>query len=330
MEAMWTTGNVAIGSPTNEYGCYADNDYPQSKHTYSCLSYQPAAWGNAPQGALMRVAHTGGDDTAIGINGFSSTYRFDLSKDVDGFTRISGAQRYTFQKDATGVPLPARIDDTIYAAIDTKRQGWWALRRSSANATWLAFTSKDGTVTNFVGPALVLARWAKMYHFPDDDVLCLICDEPSFGETKFGVVKLLDLSSTDLTARTINAKWVSIDPSRPDDPELIWNGPGGIQAGYCGPQWSTILQSFVCISRRPDILRVWKLKPPVAGQRLTGAWAWSGEVVTSADGTTVNCYSDPGNVNGSFGKLVECVGIRSLVWSRGASKPGIAIRLQGM
>lgn len=323
MQAMWTTGDVAIGSPTNEYGCYRDNDYPQRKHVYSCLSYRPKAWGNAPQGALMRVACTGGDDTAIGINGFSATYQFDLSQQIDGHTRISGAQRYTFDKDVNGVPQPARIDDTIYACIDTIRQGWWALRRASSGKKWLAFTAQDGTVTNFVGPPLTLTAWAKMHHFPDDDVLCIICDEPSFGVMKFGVVKLLQLGDP-------NAQWVTIDPSRPDDPELIWNGPGGIQAGYCGPQMSSLLQSFVCISRRPDVVRIWKLALPPAGQRFGGAWAWSGESFTSADGSTMNCYSDAGNVNGSFGKLIECPSLRALGWTRDASKPGFLIRPQGM
>jgi hypothetical protein len=318
MEAVPIPSGV-VGSSTNKWGAYADNDYPQNKHTYSCLSYQPAAWGEAPQGALMRVAHTGGNDSALGVDGLSSTYRFDLSQAKDGHSRITGEQLYDFGNTPTG----ARVHDTIFACIDTIREGWWAFPRTSATVKELAFTHRDGTVTNFARRGLSLAYWAKLHHFADDDLLCVMCDEPSFGTNLFGVVKLLDLGAP-------NAEWVSITPARPDDPELIWQGPGSIQCGYCGPQWSSILGAFVCIGRRPDQLRVWKLTPPPPEQRFSATWTWSVETVASGDGSTVNCYTDPANVNGSFGKLVECEPLRSLVWTRGIDRRGLLIRLAGM
>ena len=75
--------------------------------------------------------------------------------------------------------------------------------------------------------------------------------------------------------------------------------------------------------------RVWKLTPPPSGQRLTGEWAWSYEIVTSADGSTI-AKTDHASVNGAWGRLVECPALRAFVWTRSIDRKGQLIRLAGM
>jgi hypothetical protein len=316
------------GSPVNDWGCYADNDYPQSKHTYNCLSQMPREWGGGPMGALVRVGHSGGLLNAPDgkrVHGYSATYRFDLSQEIDGHSRLTGNNKYVL--DSSG--NPASINDSAVSCMDSRRQGWWTFSRTSAGLRGLSFTHRTGTIANFAAPGLALAFWAKMHHFADEDVLCVMCDEPSFGTNLFGVVKLLDLSALPRT------QWISITPDRPDDSTLKWQAPGSIQCGYIGPQWSPILQAFVAIDMRnpngvSDTIRIWKLAPPRAGDRFTGKWTWTLETAKSADGSTINVRKDSGSVNGPFGKLVECPALRSLVWTRGPDARGQLIRLAGM
>jgi hypothetical protein len=322
------------GSPVNEWGCYADNDYPQSKHTYNALAPFPKEWGAGPMGGLVRIQsggalvtpETDGKGTVTRVHGWTACYAFDLSQNTEGHRRLSGDAKYVMN----GV-VPSSINDSALSAADTKREGWWTTARSQSERKGMTFTHRSGTVTNFAAPGLSLVRWACLRYLADDDLLVCICDEPQFGAKRFGVVMLLELSKLPKT------QWVTILPSVPNDPAMNWvsGNPAALEAGYCGPQWSSILRAFVAMDMKSpnDVsktIRKWKLTPPQSGDRLTGQWTWSLETATSADGSTVNVRKDPGSVNGPFGKLVECPALRSLIWTRGPDARGQLIRLAGM
>jgi hypothetical protein len=271
----------------------------------------------------------------------AATWRFDLSQDADGVTRLNGDTPYLIYRDQPTVP--ATTNDSPVACFDAKREGAWHFSRTQSANRGLSFTHKSGRVDNFAAPALNLVSWASMHHMPDDDLLCVICDEPKFSQNRFGVVKLLRMDALP------GGEWVTILPTVPDDEAMRWNlglPPGGIfdmwasathgdpnpvaiQAGYTGAQWSTLLGSFVAMDYKTGT-RVWKLTPPPPGQRFTGTWAWTVETVTSADGSTMDVRNDSASQNGAFGKLVECPALKSLVWTRRVDKPGQLIRLRGM
>lgn len=311
-----------VGTPNDEWGAFTDGS-PGPMHTYVGLCPVPAAWNNGKPG-MARVGQSAGASQPLMGESYAATWLFDLTKDTHtladpAITRLTGNQNYRFDADQT---IKSVVSDAPTACIDMARQGWWSFSRTASGSSrpWLSFTAKDGTITNQAAPKLTLARWSAMHKFEDDDILCVLCDEPTFGTMRFGTVKLLALNALP------GGTWVTIQPTLPASPTPM------NECGYMGPRWSTILQAFVALDTNFNggaTCRVWKLTPPPPGQRLTGAWAWTCETITSADGSTINT-SDRGSVNGAWGRLVESVALRSLVWTRDVDKKGVLIRLPGM
>lgn len=333
------------GSFTDEWGAYRDTKYPQSKHTYNGQCYQPASQGGGPMGSLLTVGQTGGPRPETQLMGDAACWRFDLTYEVDGHSRLNGDNKYFIYREAPTVI--ANTNDSATSCWDTKREGAWHYARTSAYGRGLSFTHRSGRVDNFAETATAFASWSCMHYMADDDLLVVIHDEPKFGQNRFGCVSLLKLDGPP-------GDWVTILPTVPNDEAMRWNlalPPGGIydqwagathgdvnpaciQAGYMGAQPSTLLGGFVGFDYRnqpsPNSCRIWVLTPPPAGQRFIGTWSWRVETMISEDGSVMDVRADDASVNGPFGKLAECVGYRSLVWTRGVQYPGVLIRLQGM
>jgi len=309
------------GTPTDQWGAYTDGS-AGAMHTYAGLCEMPAAW-NEGTPAMVRVFQSAGASAALLGESYAATWRFDLSKAnhslaEPSMTRLTGDQ--TYHQFANRPADVAVVSDAPTACIDTIREGWWAFSRTSSGNRGVSFTHRLGAITNFAAPGLALARWSKMHHFSDDDILCVMCDEPAFGVTRFGVVKLLAMDQLP------GGSWITVLPTLPPSPSPL------ISCGYGGPQWSSMLGCFVMLDTNFDggaQCRVWKLIPPPPGQRLTGEWAWSHEIVTSADGSTI-AKTDHASVNGAWGRLVECPALRAFVWTRSIDRKGQLIRLAGM
>ena len=334
------------GSTTDAWGAYADDGSPQSKHTYQCVSYMPASWGGGSSGSVMTVAKSGGFVSGqTDVTGYSGTWRFDLSKSSHtvaspAVTKITGASLYDF-----GSGPGARINEAPYACIDTLREGWWATHRHTSGwGARMVFTSKAGVVSAPQGVSYGAPVWyAALHHFADDDTVIALSDDygPS-GEWKWQVHVW--------QAGTSNAWALNTNVTRQAITETYGAGiPAYPQIGEMFPRWSSILGCFVGLdawyppngATGATTIRVWKITPPPSGQRFTGAWSITWELVTAKSGTeSTNFfnmafpgfagYGDAGVANGIYGRFVECPSLRAFVWTRAANKPGQLIRLQGM
>ena len=301
------------GSPTNEWGAYADDDYPQMKHTYNSLSEMPAAWGGGPSGSLVRVAHTGGVllvPDGKRTHGYSSTYRFDVAKAADGHSRLTGERKYDF-----GSGREATVNDAIGCGMDWLREGWWAFARTgSGHGDRMCFTHKSGRIDNAATPPIPLA-WGTLHHFADDDSL----------------VGIAGGTPNQIVMSHPGGAWSQVRMEGGADLDLFQK----MYSGYVGFKWSTLLKCFVGLDFRnqpegPSAVRLWKIVPPeLASQRLLTPWRVLSETLASADGSQINLRSDAGSVNGAFGRLVECPSLRAFVWTRGIANKGQLLRAAG-
>jgi hypothetical protein len=342
--------NPASGGPTDNWGAYQDDGSPQSKHTYNCCSYMPAAWGGGSHGSFMRVAHTGGPSTSryTGVAetiGYSATWRFDLSKSNHSVAdpsihKLTGSSLYNF-----GGGAGATINDAPTACIDTTREGWWATSR--AGHGWgnrMVFTSKTGVISPPIGQDFG-TFWSAMHHLADDDIIVRIFDNSyAFGVSPNWVIAVWQTNTAN--------NWVLPPVSRQSItdtfPPVENNIPGYPYVGEMHPRWSTILGCFVGLDCRYPVggqptstIRVWKFTPPPVGQRFTSAWQITWELVTAVAGSPTNVMHmingenetdgrDGATVNGVWGRLVECPSLRAFVWTRDVNKPGQLVRLRGM
>jgi hypothetical protein len=330
--------NNLTGSETNEWGDYADDDTPQSKHTYNGVVPFPKAWGGGPQGGLIRIQSGGqlrrvvqmtdmqgrpvfkDDGTpAIQTHGFASAHAFDLSQKRDGQRRLSG-------KIDLGSGRPAITNDSPGCGIDYLREGWWMFARGGAGAgDRMAFIHKSGQVTSPATSAISLP-WGRLHHFADDDTLCVIAGKQ--GEGARNIVALCHPGPTN--------PWKEVQLTGSESDLALFRVR---YSGYIGFQWSAILNCFVGIhawqlSTDMSQVGVWKVvQPDTAAKRWTEPWRVELEVVKSADGSQIDMLTDHAVNAGnglSYGKLVECKKLRSLVWTRRTDKPGQLIRLRGM
>jgi hypothetical protein len=338
------------GGPSDNWGAYTNDGAPQSKHTYNGMSYMPAAWGGGSSGSLMRVGHGGGISTSLGpqptayAGGYAATWRYDLSKAShsvadQSIIKLTGSQTYDY-----GTGTPAKVNDAPIACIDTTREGWWSTHRTGGSGPWgdrMVFTSKAGVISAPQGQSLGTG-WATLHHFADDDILVRITDHNVGSVTPIWQVFVWQ-------AGTANA-WVQAPVNRQAIADTYENGTEGYPSvGYMMPRWSTILGCFVGLDWRylentlaagasTTTVRIWKFTPPPAGQRFSGTWQITYELVTAKSGTEATNFmilgqrsqSDAGVSNGVFGRFVECPSLRAFVWTRDYNKPGQLIRLQGM
>lgn len=339
------------GGPTDNWGAYANDGAPQSKHTYNGISHMPAAWGGGAQGSLMRVGHAGGISTSLGIQGsaygpgYTATWRYDLSKAAHSVAdpsiiKLTGAQIYNYGNGAT-----SRVNDAPIACIDLVREGWWSTHRTGGSGPWgdrMVFTSKTGVVSGPQGQALGTG-WAALHHFAADDILVRITDDNvSGGYTPIWQVFVWQ-------AGTANA-WVQAPVNRQAITDTYGDGSQGYPSiGYMMPRWSTILGCFVGLDWRylentlagapTTTCRIWKITPPAVGQRASGTWQMTWELITAKAGTEATNFmrfarnpstGDAGVNNGVFGRFVECPSLRAFVWTRDVDKPGQLVRLRGM
>jgi hypothetical protein len=335
------------GSPaTDDWGAYIDDGAPQAKHTYNCMSYMPASWGGGSSGSLMRVSHTGGISISRGATvegytpGLAATWRYDLSKTAHtladpSIIKLTGSQTYDF-----GSGLQSTLNDAPAACIDLTREGWWSTSRTGTgnNGDRMVFTSKSGVVSAPQGVSKSTG-WMALHHFADDDIIVRLTDD---NVNPFAVMPTWQVFVWQ--AGTANA-WQQATLTRQDISDTY---PAGFKAypsiGYhMHPRWSTILGCFVGYDSTYTLgttttIRVWKITPPPAGQRFSGTWTATWELVTAKAGTTAtnfmnhtqNPAGDAGVLNGVYGRLVECPSLRAFVWTRDVNKPGQLIRLQGM
>jgi hypothetical protein len=353
-----------VGSPTDNWGAYNDDGAPQAKHTYNCMSYMPAAWGGGASGSAVRVAHTGGISYSRGYYpnigyspGASATWRYDLSKTAHtladpSIIKLTGAGLYDFGKvpntDTLGFE-GATINDRPIACIDTIRQGWWATNKPGTGwGSDMVFTSKTGVISAPYansGNLSPLAESAALHHFADDDIVVGIIDDSgsdSNGPHWRWVVKVWQAgTSTAWQTAPVNRQTISLTERHNSYP--TW-GTAYPRIGEVQPRWSSILGCFVGLDNWYPMLgaaptstttmRLWKITPPPAGQRLSGTWQITWELVTAKAGTEATNFfaqaSDAGSFNGVFGRLVECPSLRAFVWTRNVNQPGQLIRLQGM
>jgi hypothetical protein len=178
-----------------------------------------------------------------------------------------------------------------------------------------------------------------LHHLADDDIIVRLSDDRLMN----GFVPTWQVHVWQ--AGTSNA-WVQVKVERQDIADL---NAFGIKAypsiGEMHPRWSSLLGCFVGldplypIGKQPtQVIRVWKVIPPPAGQRFGSAWQIVSELVTAVAGlptnefnmTNGNVAGDAGTVNGVYGRFVECPALRAFVWTRDVNKPGQLVRLQGM
>jgi hypothetical protein len=311
-----------LGAPTDEYGAFANNGYPQRTHTYNGIQEMPAEWGGGSRGSMVLVSHSGGGSSSkpltpagMGSEGWAATWQFDLSQRTDGHRRLTGDQKYDYGNG------PSVCNDSPCTGIDYTRKGWWSKPRTGANqGGGISFTSHDGRITNYASASRLRLEnsWAQIHHFGDDDLLVVLAggsNQPELWIT--------------IPPDKQGAQWTRVLQT-PDGP------PKSPMIGYMGMRWCghPNLQCFIGLDcwNQPDPKRVqlWKLKPPPAGQRFKVAWQWSTEVVSSADGSEINVRKDHASVNGVFGKLVYCPPLKSLVWTRAIHQKGQLIRLSDM
>jgi hypothetical protein len=110
--------------------------------------------------------------------------------------------------------------------------------------------------------------------------------------------------------------------------------------GYMGMRWCSHpnYMCFVGMSPHHKIddthVKIWLLTPPPVGERKTGTWTWTYEIVTSGDNSImkvgVAAGDDASQIQGVFGKLVYCPSLKSLVWTRRQDAKGQLIRLANM
>lgn len=317
------------GSLTNAWGAYADDGYPESKHTYNSLAQFPRAWGGGPMGSLVRVSHSGGDQNPIGqwpglpptnSYGLAATWAFDLSQERDGCRRLTGDQTYDF-----GSGTPAVVDDAVGTGLDWLREGWWSFARTgSGHGDRMVFTHKDGKIEP-PGTSAIALNWGRLHHFADDDTLVAIATG----------INICHPGPTN--------PWKTITTVASAADQADWTATQAY-LGYPGFQWCSILNCWVGVYAKrlvnadgsPNLsaIQVWKIIPPdTAAKRWTDPWYVERETVISADGSQIDMGTDhavnAGNGT-SYGKLVECKALRSLVWTRRIDKPGQLIRLRGM
>ena len=347
-------GTGGGGSPTDDWGAYNDDGSPQAKHTYNCMSYMPAAWGGGASGSLMRVAHTGGVSISRGPlpgggahePGLAATWRYDLSKAAHTLAdpstiKLTGSSVYNYgvANDAQGRP-GATINDASFACIDMTREGWWSTHRGGSG--WgqrMAFTSKAGVITGPQGQAHGFTNYAALHHFADDDIVVSLTDLAVGGEWVWQVwiwqagTSNAWVQNTNVTRQTITDEY---SPGLKAYPQI----------GEQLPRWSSILGCFVGFDpwypygvQPTTTVRVWKITPPAAGQRFTGQWQITWELVQAKAGTEStnfmnmlagNAATDAGAANSVYGRFVECPSLRAFVWTRDTSKPGQLVRLKGM
>lgn len=353
-----------LSNPTDDWGAYTDDpNVPQAKHTYASTSYMPAAWGGGSMGSYMRVSHAGGISLSRGPNpnaggayepGLSATWKFDLSKASHtladpSITKLTGSSVYDYGKvpntDYAG-RAGATINNSPFACIDLVRQGWWSTH--TAGSGWggkMAFTSKTGVITGPFGQA-GFSNEAAIHHFADDDIIVGLVDGQLANdiETEWQVW-IWQAGTSNAWVRNTNFTRQNISETRAD---LGYPGVKAYAAyGPEQPRWSSILGAFVWLdtqyprgSASTTSIRVWKLTPPAAGQRFTGQWSATYEIVTAKAGTEATNYmkmpfppgtnDDAAILNNSYGRFVECPSLRAFVWTRDINKPGQLIRLQGM
>lgn len=333
------TGATLSGAPTpvDIWGAYVDDGSPQSKHTYTCTSYMPAAWGGGSSGSFVLVSQSGGL-TGTQAAGYSGTWKFDLSSashsaGAPSVTKLTGANTYNY-----GDGLPAGINNAPTACIDMTREGWWSTHRvSSGQGGKMAFTSKAGVITSPQGQTHGFDNYCAMHHFATDDVVVSLTDIVVNGEWVWqpwvwqaGTANAW-AQNTNITRQTITDEYA---PGFKAYPAI----------GEMQPRWSSILGCFVGIdylypwgAQPTTTVRVWKITPPASGQRFSGTWTATWELVQAKAGTEATNrmnmtqgVGDAAAFNSAWGKLVECPSLRAFVWSRDVNKPGQLIRLQGM
>jgi hypothetical protein len=331
-----------VPTPVDAWGCYSDDGSPQSKHSYGCVSYMPASWGGGASGSLVTIAKSGGLVDTAGNAGYSATHRFDLSKATHtaaapAITKLTGASLYDFG----GAPN-ARINEAVVSCIDLVREGWWATVHQGTLSGWgtrMVFTSKAGVISAPVGPSFD-KDYGSLHHFADDDIIVRLTDDVRAN----GVVPNWQVWVWQ--ANTAGA-WQQATVNRQTITDLNAQGVlAYVPLGEMQPRWSSILGAFVWLdSQYPyngqpsTTIRVWKMTPPVAGQRVSGTWQITYELVTAKTGTGgTNFFNqlngdtngDAASMNGTYGRFVECPSLRAFVWTRDINKYGQLIRLQGM
>jgi hypothetical protein len=340
------TGVTLSGSPTptNDWGAYADDGSPQSKHTYNGVSYMPAAWGGGSGGSLMTIAKSGGLRQDTLNAGLSATWRFDLSSASHSAAspsifRLTGNSTYNF-----GNGPNAAVNDAPFSCIDLMREGWWAsVRDGTGWGTRMVFTSKTGVISTPVGPSSGNANYCTLHHFADDDIIVRLTDGPLDNaiETEWQVWLWRANTANAWVRAPLTRQNIADTRSAPNDTVKAY-----VQIGETQPRWSTILNAFIWLDAQyptggqpTTTIRVWKLTPPPAGQRFTGTWTATYELVTAKPGTEStnfmnmlngNVAGDAGTVNNTFGRFVECPSLRAFVWTRDINKYGQLVRLQGM
>lgn len=306
------------GDPTDDFGCYLSDGTTQSTHTYGNIKRVPASWGiTGPQGGIARVAcNNGSSFTQHEIESYASTTVYDLEMERNGHFRLTGDKTYSFP------PYDPSYSQGASAAIDLRRKGWWAC---AGNSPYLNFTYSDGTFVRFgpfSGDGWGVGNQSTFIQY-DQARDTIIFFSAGFNGSMKNVFLLKDPTvNTVVTFREIDGFPAG---------DGIGYVPDTTYPAFCGPMWSTLLNCWVAIHDGSTTgFKILKIRP--SPDYYTGNWTCEIEQLTNAPGDT-SIPMQPGDqsvMNGSWGKLVECVPLRAFAWTRNVWDKGQLLRPHGV
>lgn len=331
IRSTWSISGHWIGAATNDWGAFANNDYPQRTHTYNGIQQMPAAWGGGEKGSIVML-HSGGASSSKGklttppssAEGNAAMWRFDLSQATDGVDRLTGDSTYFF-----GTKAVSTVNDAPSTGIDMLREGWWGKARGDmGEGNRFVFTSKTGVITSYPTP-LIFTSWAQIHHFDDEDLLVLIGGGgATVAYDEVYVLQPPDVNPSDTPTKVVQTGTVPKINPHVGRMGMRWCSHANVQAflGIKQPGSSGITEENWIDSTH---IRIWILTPPAVGRRRIDPWVWTTEIVASGDGSQM-ASNDHALANGSHGKLVYCSALKSLVWTRAINQKGQLIRLSSM
>jgi hypothetical protein len=175
----------------------------------------------------------------------------------------------------------------------------------------LIFITKDGAVTETPYRAATSLPWLANLTIHGQDVLLLLA-----------------AGAHDLTLIDLKQGFTGVN--RTPSIEQAGMIPIAGYHTYVGPRWSTIMNCFIGLDYALVTPTLLFLTPSNPKDLMGSSWAWTREVIQPFGGAILNPANDRWSRPGCWGRLVECVPLRSLVWTKDEMSKGQLIRPRGM